>query len=117
MNPEIKAKVNEILKAHGKRELSMDEMDKVSGGWGSENNPHEIYIEGAKVDEATFNNLIMHVMDSFGYDVALQVAQDLTNYPFVGEGMHTSRKSGKGNMEQVLKDFWYTVEIGNYMGH
>ena len=117
MNPEIKAKVNEILKARGTRELNMDEMDKVAGGWGSENNPHEINIEGAKVDEATFNNLIMHVMDSFGYDVALQVAQDLTNYPFVGEGMHTSRKSDKGNMEQVLKDFWYTVEIGNYMGH
>ena len=111
---ELMAKVNEALKANGKRELSLDEMDKVSGGWGSENNPHEINIEGAKVDEATFNNLIMHVMDSFGYDVALEVAQDLTNYPFVEEGRHTSRKSNKGNMEQVLKDFWYTVEIGNY---
>ena len=110
----LMAKVNEALKANGKRELSLDEMDKVSGGWGSENNPHEINIEGAKVDEATFNNLIMHVMDSYGYDVALEVAQDLTNYPFVEEGRHTSRKSNKGNMEQVLKDFWYTVEIGNY---
>ena len=32
MKPEIKAKVDEILKAHGMRELSMDDMDKVSGG-------------------------------------------------------------------------------------
>ena len=111
---ELMAKVNEALKANGKRELSLDEMDKVSGGWGSENNPHEINIEGAKVDEATFNNLIMNVMNSYGYDVALEVAQDLTNYPFVEEGRHTSRKSNKGNMEQVLKDFWYTIEIGNY---
>lgn len=47
MNPEIKAKVNEILKARGIREVSMDEMDKVAGGWGSENNPHEINIDGA----------------------------------------------------------------------
>ena len=117
MNPEIKAKVNEILKTRGIREVSMDEMDKVSGGWGSENNPLEININGAQVDEATFNNMVLEVMNSFGYDVALEVAQDLTNYPFVREGMHTSRKSAKGNMEQVLKDFWYSVEIGNYMGH
>ncbi len=33
MNKEIMAKVNEILKANGTRELSMDEMDQVSGGW------------------------------------------------------------------------------------
>ena len=117
MNPEIKAKVNEILKARGIREVSMDEMDKVSGGWGSENNPHEININGAQVDEATFNNMVLDVMNSFGYDVALEVAQSLTNYPFVAEGRHTSRKSAQGNMEQVLKDFWYTVEIGNFMGH
>ena len=117
MKPEIKAKVDEFLKTHGRRELSMDEMDRVSGGIGSQNNPHEIYIEGVKVDEAAFNNMIIDVMDSFGYDVALQVAQDLTNYPFVGEGMKTSRKSNKVNMEQVLRDFWYSVEIGNYMGH
>ena len=32
MNPEIKAKVEEILKANGKRELSMDEMEQVVGG-------------------------------------------------------------------------------------
>ena len=31
MNPEIKAKVNEILKANGKRELSLDEMDEMTG--------------------------------------------------------------------------------------
>ena len=61
--------------------------------------------------------MVFDVMNSFGYDVALEFAQGLTNYPFVGEGMHTSRKSNKVNMEQVLKDFWYTVEIGNYMGH
>ena len=95
-------------------ELNLDKLDKVSGGWGSENNPHEIRINGQLVDEATFNNMILEVMNSFGYDVALEVAQELTNYPFVVEGMHTSRKSDRGNMEQVLKDFWYTVEIGNY---
>ena len=30
-------------------ELNLDKLDKVSGGWGSENNPHEIYINGQLV--------------------------------------------------------------------
>ena len=32
MDKEMKAKIDEILKANSRRELSMDEMDKVSGG-------------------------------------------------------------------------------------
>ena len=32
MDKEMKAKVDEILTTNGKRELSMDELDKVSGG-------------------------------------------------------------------------------------
>ena len=54
-----------------------------SGGIGSENNPHEIYLGGELYDEATFNSVILEVADSFGNDVALQFAQDLTGYSFV----------------------------------
>ena len=97
-------------------ELNLDKLDKVSGGWGSENNPHEIYINGQLVDEATFNNMILELMNSFGFDVAVEFAQELTNYPFVYEGMHTSGRTDTGRMLQVLKDFWYSVELGNYMG-
>ena len=97
-------------------ELNLDKLDKVSGGWGSKNNPHEIYINGQLVDEATFNNMILEVMNSFGFDVAVEFAQELTNYPFVNEGMHTSGRTDTGRMHQVLKDFWYSVELGNYMG-
>ncbi len=32
MNPEIKAKANEVLKAHGRRGLSIDEKENVVGG-------------------------------------------------------------------------------------
>ena len=32
MEKEMMDKINEVLKANGKRELSMDEMDKVSDG-------------------------------------------------------------------------------------
>ena len=55
-------------------------------------------------------------MNSFGFDVAVEFAQELTNYPFVYEGMHTSGRTDTGRMLQLLKDFWYSVELGNYMG-
>lgn len=112
MKPEIKAKVDEILKAHGMRELSLDDMDKVSGGWGSENYPHEIYLGGELYDEATFNSVILEVADSYGDDTALLFAQDLTGYPFV-----KANKTVSGDLRQTLKDFWYSVETGKYMGH
>ena len=32
MEKEMMAKVNEVLKAHGRRELSLDELEQVSGG-------------------------------------------------------------------------------------
>ena len=32
MDKEMMDKINEVLKAHGKRELSMDELDQVVGG-------------------------------------------------------------------------------------
>ena len=32
MDKEMKAKIDEVLKTNGKRELSLDEMDRVSGG-------------------------------------------------------------------------------------
>ena len=45
-------------------ELNLDKLDKVSGGWGSKNNPHEIYINGQLVDEATFNTSSLCKMSS-----------------------------------------------------
>lgn len=83
-----------------------------SGGIGSENNPHEIYLGGELYDEATFNSVILEVADSFRNDVALQFAQDLTGYSFVN-----ASKAVSGDLRQTLKDFWCSVEIGKYMGH
>ena len=57
MDKEIMDKVNEMMKAHGKRELSLDEMDKVSGGVDPE------------FEEKAYN-LGMAMVGSFPYDVA-----------------------------------------------
>ena len=50
MDQEIMAKVNEVLKAHGRRELSMDELDEVVGGKG------DGVMNGVKYSEQEFND-------------------------------------------------------------
>ena len=52
MDKEIMAKINETLKANGKRELSMDELDLVCGGWREDQlTSEESVIWNALLDE------------------------------------------------------------------
>lgn len=60
MDKEIMDKVNEMMKANGMRELSMDEMDKVSGG-----------VDPAY--EAEAYKLGMTLIEQFPYDIAASV--------------------------------------------
>ena len=64
MDKEMMGKVNEFLKASGKRELSLDEMDKVVGGVDPE-------------FEAQAYKLGMTLVDAFPYDVAASVYCDM----------------------------------------
>ena len=100
-----------MLKTNGKRELSLDDMGKVSGGIGSENKPRQIYLGGEYYDEATFNTVILSFADSYGNDAALEFAQELTGYPFI------IQSKINGGIRQALDDFWGSVEMGKFMGH
>lgn len=64
MDKEMKAKIDEVLKTNGKRELSLDEMDRVSGG----SIPADYRINGYTVAEA--GGILQSVYDQFGLDVA-----------------------------------------------
>ena len=64
MDKEMKAKIDEILKANSRRELSLDEMDRVSGG----SFPADYRINGYTAAEA--GGMLQAVYDNFGLDVA-----------------------------------------------
>ena len=68
MDKEMKAKIDEVLKTNGKRELSMDEMDRVSGG----SFPADYRINGYTAAEA--GGMLQAVYDNFGLDVAVAYA-------------------------------------------
>ena len=72
MDKEMQAKVEEFVKSYGRRELSLDEMDKVSGGTGSNDDPYEPRIAG--MTEREMGSLLQAIVDSFGIDVAVDVA-------------------------------------------
>ena len=93
MDKEMLAKVNEILKAHGKRELTMDETDQVTGG-------------GLKFDNFEINTredlnyfvytIIAAYEEAFGKDVTYNILKDwipshsmLDDYLHAGlDGLH-----------------------------
>ena len=64
MDKEMKAKIDEILKANSKRELSMDEMERVSGG----SFPADYRVNGYTAEEA--GGMLQAVYDQFGLDAA-----------------------------------------------
>ena len=68
MDKEMKAKIDEVLKTNGKRELSLDEMDRVSGG----SFPADYRINGYTAAEA--GGMLQAVYDSLGLDVAEKFA-------------------------------------------
>ena len=72
MDKEMMAKVNEAMKANGMRELSLDEMDKVSGG--AKEAPDDFRVCGMTQLEA--GSLLQAIVDYFGIDIAIDFATD-----------------------------------------
>ena len=66
MDKEIEAKVEELLKSYDKRKLSLEEMDKVSGGGGG----LAAGVDGKGYDFDFVVTLGQSMAEGFGFDVA-----------------------------------------------
>ena len=71
MDKEMQAKVEEFVKSYGRRELSMDEMDKVVGG---------IFIPQTDEEKKQLIDYAYALTDAFGFDVALDMFMKTTGY-------------------------------------
>ena len=65
MDKEMQAKVEEFVKSYGKRKLSMDELDKVNGGWETLRAVNGQYYTGAEIGDLAYS-----MVDAFGWDIA-----------------------------------------------
>ena len=106
MKKEMMDKINEVLKAKGKRELSLDEMDKVSGG--------NMWTE---MGYGEFTDFWLDMARNFGYDVTIEMFKEATGYVTYSSGIGTSPggDSDEDKMGVVLRNFWGCIEADN--GH
>ena len=101
MDKETKAKVDEFLKAHGGRELSLDEMDKVVGGADA----HGVMLYGTYYSEGDFYDMFMGMTKSFGFDVAFAAFCEFTGFS-VGEVPLGTGGTDLQKMGVVLSQYW-----------
>lgn len=85
------------------RELNLDEMDKVNGGF-----EREITVYGETISETEFNEMIYLIEAEMGYSIAITVFEDYTGYKYKGSG------ESSPSLTQLLVDFWNSVSRGPY---
>ena len=104
MDKDMMAKINEALKANGRRELSMDEMDKVVGG---------IFIPQTDEEKKQLIDYAYALTDAFGFDVALDMFMKTTGYYTYRDGV--SGGTDRDKMGVVLNGYFIMREAhGGY---
>ena len=90
--PEMQAKIEEIKREHGVRELSKDELDGVAGGfkyYNIDGVPWVTWDDGTEMPLADYYNIIKKCYNDFGADVAIEVANMLIEDPHNEERLRT----------------------------
>ena len=111
MEKEMMEKVNEVLKAHGKRELSMDEMEQVTGG----NSANSVTVFGQEMSRDEFDNMMLDTAEQLGYKTAAEMFEMITNFPAYGtySGERVYASTDRAKMADCLDEFWHTVIYGH----
>ena len=96
MDKEMQAKVEEFVKSYGRRELSMEELEQVSGGT-------DVLVNGTVMSEGEVYDLAMSVVDAFGYDVAADAFCTMTGLsPYEIKRTRKGGCSDKENMQLLV---------------
>ena len=109
MDKEMMEKVEEFMKANGRRELNMEEADHVSGGAVN-------FINGNAIEEEDFNNFYYELTKHFGFYVAYDYLCKSTGFHWVNEvypGVCEFPRNVNSDMEKmslILFDFWQIVK-------
>lgn len=114
MDNEMMKKVNDTLKANGMRELSMDEMGKVSGGaFSLDRDTGMCNVNGKNMTAAEFTSLIVNTANIYGYDYACNLLNNITGYTCEEMGNRTNTRGTDDEKIGVLMNrFWANYEGG-----
>ena len=117
MDKDLMAKGNEVLKANGRRELSLDELDKVNGGSFTYDPATGICtVNGrAPMTAAQFNDAVRNMARTYGAGAAIGWLRETTG--FMGSmANHAGNETGEKAdeiMGVVLDHFWRVYGSGN----
>ena len=112
MDKKMMDKVNEMLKANGKRELSLDEMDKVSGG-GDGGMWNELLGNEEKINWFVYE-LMAGIEENFGRDVCATYINDMFHDNYLNQEYLSAGLDGLHNkLCQVAVDESFTNYDGN----
>ena len=100
MDKEMKAKIDEVLKTNGKRELSMDEMDRVSGG----SFPADYRINGYTAEQA--GGMLQSVYDNLGLDVAVAFAIEVLGVKTADWEIYMKASAGRNEGYYAVNMIW-----------
>lgn len=100
MDKEMMAKVEEFVKEYGKRELSMEELDKVSGG--GDGKGYAVAVDGKGYREDFIVNLGRTMQQTYGFDVAADTLIAMF-------GLHPHEKDKCAESIDVLVNRIYTI--------
>ena len=111
MEKEMMEKVNEVLKAHGKRELNMNEMEQVTGG----NSANSVTVFGQEMSRDEFDNMMLDTAEQLGYKTAAEMFEMITNFPAYGtySGERVYASTDRAKMADCLDEYWHTVIYGH----
>ncbi len=114
MDKEIQAKIDEILKDCGRRELSPDELDQVNGGsFTYDPTTGMCSVNGrAPMTAAQFNDAVRKMASTYGAGTAIGWLHETTGFA----ASHSGNETGKRAEEivgAVLERFWRVYQSGN----
>ena len=111
MDKEMLGKVNEVLKAHGRQELNIDEQEQVVGGGIAKGvGPGTIYFNGDLIGEADFNAIFISLTKNVSLDVAIQVLHAETGFwDCQMRGDHVASPDPVEEMNIILNNFWLNI--------
>ncbi len=114
MDKEMMDKINEVLKANGKRELSMDELDKVVGGsFTYDRNTHMCNINGVPMTAEAFDDMMYTFVEKHNLSVAIASLREITGFDCFemrDDCAGCSKSEQMGRFAIIMNHFWQVYD-------
>ena len=103
-------KINGFLKTDGRRELDLEEMEKVAGGsFSYQPGADTCTVNGSTVTCEQFDKMIFSIAETSGWQIAAKMLIAMTGYtcPEMAPSFKWEKDTGnKDRIDMVMESFW-----------